>query len=109
MSRERKVEPAPAGRTLRDKPDTLQSATPNDSSFCSDDDPRTVATPGLEGGGDEALVVADIRLVQAVCVGGIDEGDPGVEHGAEHVEGLCFRRAAVEREMHATVADGRDR
>ena len=58
--------------------------------------------------GDEALVVADLGLVRRVGVGGVDEGDPGVERGVDGPDGLCLVGSPGDGERHAAQADRED-
>ena len=57
------------------------SAGPGQSAFRRDANARAVARPGRERARDQALVVAALVLVQAVCVGRIEKVDAGSHDG----------------------------
>jgi hypothetical protein len=47
-----------------------------------------------------------VRLIQAVHIGRINEGDAGVERGMDDTNTLLFRRPVLNREVHPAVSDG---
>jgi hypothetical protein len=55
-----------------------------------------IARPALQGPGNEPLVVADVSIVQAVNVSGIDQRDAGIEHGVQDTNGLFFGGAILD-------------
>ena len=59
--------------------------------------------------GDEALVVADVVVVEAVDVGGVDEVHAGVDHRLNDAPSLLFRRTPLNGERHSAEADFPDR
>ena len=83
-------------------------ALPNHAPLGRNHDTGAVAPPAEEGCGNKALVVPHVPLVEAVGVGGVDEGGAGVEGRAKHAERLLFRGASFDREVHPAIADGRD-
>ena len=52
--------------------------------------------------------MADLGLVRRVGVGGVDEGDPGVERGVDGPDGLCLVGSPGDGERHAAQADRED-
>ncbi len=69
---------------------------------------RTFSLRPAEGLGDEPLVVANVATVQAIDVGGVDEGDPGRERGVDGRDRLPFVGAADDRHVHSAQADRAD-
>ena len=51
------------------------------------DDAGAVAAPCAERARNESLVVADVGVVQAICVSRIEERDAAVERGMQHTDG----------------------
>src|SRR4051812_43850155 len=68
-----------------------------------------VLRPGTQRTGDQSLVVADLTVIEAIDVRGVDDGDPGVEHRLNDPDALLFRGAILNGEMHPAVANGGDR
>ncbi len=54
------------------------------------------ARPGRERLRDQPLVVADVPIVEAVDVGGVDQGHPGVQRGVKHADRLGLRGSPVD-------------
>jgi len=52
--------------------------------------------------------VADVAIVEAVHVRGVDEGHPRVEGGVDGANGVVLRGAIVDREVHPAEADRAD-
>src|SRR6185503_4683633 len=75
------------------------------SAFGRDQDTLPVAAPFTQRPGDEPFVVSHVILIETVNVGGIDQRLAGGEGGVNDLDADIFRRAAVEREVHAAVAD----
>ena len=65
---------------------------------------RRVAAPGRERARDQPLVVAGVARVQAVGVGGVEQGDAGVEGRVQRRERAGVVAVRLGREPHA--ADG---
>ena len=65
-----------------------------------------LAAPAPKGRRDQALVVTEVRLIQTVDVGRIDESDARVERGVDDANALVFGRAVLNREVHPAVSDG---
>ncbi len=68
-----------------------------------------IAAPATQGLGDEPLVVADVGVVEAVDIGGVDQSHAGLERRPNHLQGLALGWTVLQREVHAPVADRRDR
>ena len=67
-----------------------------------------VVVAALQGLGDQALVVADVVLVDGVGVGGVDQVDAGVERGVDGADRLLLGRSALEGHRHRAEADRED-
>ena len=59
----------------------------------------------LQRSSDEALVVADVAMVEAVDVGGVDERHPRVERGMDDPDGFTLGWATGDRERHRSVSN----
>ena len=68
-------------------------------------------SPGslYQGFGDQPFVVTDVGIVDAIDVGGVDEGDAGVNRCPDDLEALRLVRATADRERHAAQTDGAHR
>jgi hypothetical protein len=62
---------------------------------------RAVAGPTVGGSGDEPLVVPDVVVIAAVGVGGVDEGEAGLERGPQDRGGPILVPIGFRRELHA--------
>src|SRR5262245_28383698 len=56
------------------------------STFGCNHDAGTISAPGSQSTGDEAFVVADVRVVQAIRVRRVEQGDATVERRVQHVD-----------------------
>ena len=82
------------------------AAVAHDAALGGDRHRTAVTAPARERLGDQALVVADLGLVEAVGVGGIDQRDARVERGVNDADGLRLGRPAIgDGEVHSAVAD----
>src|SRR4051794_3480157 len=68
-----------------------------------------VLRPGTQRTGDQSLVVADLTVIEAIDVRGVDDGDPGVEHRLNAPDALLSRGAILNRQMHPAISNGSDR
>ena len=55
----------------------------------------------------QALVMADVAIVEAIDVGGVDEIPAGIDEGLDDPERLFRLRAPGDGERHGPEADGR--
>ena len=77
------------------------SLGPRQAALGRDDDARAIAVPAGERAGDQPLVVAGARVVQAVRVGGVEERDAGIERRVQDRDGRASSRSgSVDRRMH---------
>ena len=67
-----------------------------------------VGAVGGQGPGDQGLVVADLVGADVVGVGGVDEGDAGVERGVDGGDGAGLLGSALDRHRHAAESEGAD-
>ena len=81
------------------------SLRPSQASFGGDDDSRAIAVPAGEGAGDESLVVAALRIVQAVSVRCVEETDSAVERRVQYVDAACLVAIPLGGEPHTADAD----
>ena len=65
---------------------------------------RGVARPARERAGDEPLVVAELAVARRVDVGGVEQGDAGVECRVQHGDGARLVDVA-RRQPHAADGD----
>ena len=82
-----------------------------DAALRRDEDARRVAVPGAQRLGDDALVVPHLLAVRGVDVGGVDEGDAGVERGMHGGHRILERRillVVVHRQGHGSEPDRRN-
>jgi len=56
------------------------------SALRGDDEGRTVAAPGREGARDEPLVMADLRIVQAVRISRVEKRHAGIQRGMKYLD-----------------------
>src|SRR5690606_32954720 len=70
-----------------------------------DEDVGGVAAVRGERLGDERLVVADLVGVEVVGVGGVDEGDAGVQGGVDGRHRAGAVRATLDGHRHAAEPD----
>ena len=56
------------------------------AAFRRNDDARAVAAPACQRSRDEPLVMADVVIVQAIGVGGVEECDAAVECGVQDLD-----------------------
>jgi hypothetical protein len=65
-----------------------------------------VVRPGLRQRlGDQPLVVADVRLVEAVHVRRVDQRDPGPQRRVQDLDRLGLRRSTGDRQRHPAEPD----
>jgi hypothetical protein len=55
-------------------------------------DDAGVAAPGLQRLRDESLVVSRVAVIEAIRIGGVEQGDAGVERRMD--DGNCAHRVA---------------
>ena len=84
------------------------SVRPRQATLGGHDEVLAPAAPGRERRRNQPLVVAQIGVVEAVDVGGVEEGHPRVERGVKDPDTLCFGRTAFDGKMHPAVPDRRD-
>ena len=80
----------------------------DESSLGGDDHLLRSAAPSPERAGDEPFVMPDLPVVKAIRVGGVDEGDAGIEGGVENQAGGGLVGAALDRQGHAAEPDEGD-
>ena len=71
-------------------------------------DQDVVAVDALQGLGDQALAMTDVRAVLGVGVGGVDQRHAGIDRGVDRADGLILVGPAGQREGHLAEADGKD-
>ncbi len=69
---------------------------PDQAALGRDQDAFPLAAPLAQRPRDQPLVVADVILVQAVDIGGIDQGLAGIEGRVNDLDAHILRRAAVD-------------
>src|SRR5262249_9026578 len=84
------------------------AAGTSESAFGAVDDRLAPPGPGGERTSHQALIMTQVTLVEAIDVGSIDEGDPGVERGMDHPDPLLFGGSILEGEVHPAESDGGD-
>ena len=82
-----------------------RAAGPDVAGLGGDEDVVVAALQRLR---DQPLVVADLVLVLAVGVGGVDQVHAGVERGVDGADRLLLRRSAGEGHRHRAEADRED-
>ena len=65
------------------------------AALCRHNDLVPVPLPASKGTGHEPLVMADVLVVEAVDIGGIDERDSGIESRVDHPDPLLLRRTIL--------------
>ena len=83
------------------------SLRPGQAAFGGDQDARAIAAPCRERAGDEPFVVTGLVCIPAVRVGGVEEGDAGVERGVQHLDRARLVPIALGGKAHAAHADER--
>ena len=80
------------------------AAGPGQPSFRRHDDLGPIAAPRRECTGNQAFVVADVRSVNGVSVGRVEEAKAGVERGVDDAHRLVVVAIGLRRETHAADA-----
>src|SRR3954451_5447181 len=62
---------------------------------------------GPQGPSDQPFVMADVTIVEAVDVGGVDQRYSRVERGMDHPNALLLGWPLLNREVHPPLPDGR--
>jgi hypothetical protein len=78
------------------------------AAFGGDQDRAAVTAPRRQRFGHKHLAVARVRPAQAVGVGGVDQGHPGVQGGMDGLNGTCFIGTPFDGHGHLAEADRSD-
>src|SRR6185503_11449565 len=76
------------------------------SSLRSDDEARTVAAPGRKGARDEPLVMADLRIVQAVRISRVEKRHTDIQRGMKYLDATQVITVALRGQPHTADSDG---
>jgi hypothetical protein len=79
---------------------------PRETALGRDEDPLSPPGPPGQRAGYQRLVVAQLVIVEAIDVRGVDEGDASVERRVNEPDGLGSGWAILEREVHPAESDG---
>ena len=85
------------------------SSRPAQPSFGGHDDIVANRPVTSQGACDETLVMPDVRVIETIDVGGVEQGDSSVYCCSDDTNTLLFRRPIPDGEVHSPVADRRDR
>src|SRR6185436_16714616 len=75
------------------------------AAFRRDNDARAVTSPACQRTRDEPLVVADVVIVQAIDVRGVEEGDAAVECRVQEFDRACLIAILFGRQPHTPEPD----
>ena len=75
------------------------------AAFRRNDDARAVTAPACQRPRDEPLVVADVVIVQAIGVGGVEERDAAVECGVQELDRARLVAIGLSGQPHAPEPD----
>ena len=75
------------------------------SALRGDDEARTVAAPGRKCARDEPLVMADVRIVQAVRISRVEKRHAGIQRGMKYFDATRVITVALRRQPHTAHSD----
>ena len=78
---------------------------PREAALGGHGEARAIAGPAADRPREQPLVVAEVVVGPAVGVGGVEEGDAGVERGVQHRYGSLVVAIRVGRQAHAADGD----